>query len=260
MTSTAFDQARKGKQLKVLLVESDLDQLDITAHMLRRERFAVIEASQGSHALSRFRADRPDLVIVNLSLPSPGALELLREIRSEGQTPVLVVTEEPNREVTFRCFELGADDLITKPYVFRELTLRMRAILRRAPVARPDDTEPRLQVGDLRLDPEVHEVERGSHVVRLTPTEFRIFYALVKNAEHVVPASRLFTYVWGGGGGAPSSLRSHICHLRKKLGLDGGAAGSIASVPAVGYVFRRSAPGHETGVQAVLSNQVAAGP
>src|SRR2546428_157142 len=123
--------------MKVLLVEDDLDQLDITAYMLRRERLTVVEASDGAQALRRFKAERPDLV-----------------------------------------------------------------------------------------------------VVRLTPTEFRIFYTLAKNAGHVVPANRLFAYVWGGEGGAANSLRSHICHLRKKLGLDGGARGSIASVPAVGYVFR----------------------
>jgi DNA-binding response OmpR family regulator len=251
---------RAGLEMKVLLVEDDRDQLDITAHMLRRDRFTVIEAADSVQALRRFRTARPDLVIVNLALPPPGCLELLRQIRAEGQTPVLILTGPNDRQETFRCFELGADDFITKPYVFRELTLRIRAILRRASRTTRDGTEPRLDVADLHLDPETNEVQRGSLMVRLTPTEFRIFYTLVKNAEHVVPANRLFAYVWGTDGGAANSLRSHICHLRKKLGLEGGAHGSIASVPAVGYVFRPAASAETGFPKDSPPEQVAAAP
>ncbi len=224
--------------MKVLVVEDDLDQLDIAAHKLRRERFVVIEASDGAQALRRFKTERPDLVVVNLALPPPDGFEVLRSIRAEDQTPVLVVSEPSGRSDAYRCFELGADDFMTKPYEFKELTLRIRAILRRSRGVVHEEIEPRLELAELRLDPEAHEVEQGSLVTRLTPTEFRIFYTLAKNAGHVVPANRLFTYVWGNDGGAANSLRSHICHLRKKLGLDGGSRGSIVSVPAVGYVFR----------------------
>lgn len=224
--------------MKILVVEDDLDQLDIASHKLRRERFVVIEASDGAQALRRFKTERPDLVVVNLALPPPDGLEVLRSIRAEDQTPVLIVSGPNGRSDAYRCFELGADDFITKPYEFKELTLRIRAILRRSRAPVPQEAEPRLELDGLRLDPEAHEVEQGSLVTRLTPTEFRIFYTLAKNAGHVVPANRLFTYVWGNDGGAANSLRSHICHLRKKLGLDGGTRGSIVSVPAVGYVFR----------------------
>ncbi len=228
--------------MKVLVVEDDLDQLDIAAHKLRRESFVVIEASDGAQALRRFKTERPDLVVVNLALPPPDGFEVLRSIRAEDQTPVLVVSGPSGRSDAYRCFELGADDFMTKPYEFKELTLRIRAILRRSRGAVHEEIEPRLELAELRLDPEAHEVEQGSLVTRLTPTEFRIFYTLAKNAGHVVPANRLFTYVWGNDGGAANSLRSHICHLRKKLGLDGGSRGSIVSVPAVGYVFRTSTP------------------
>jgi DNA-binding response OmpR family regulator len=246
--------------MKVLLVEDDLDQLDITAYMLRRESLTVVEASDGAQALRRFKAERPDLVVVNLALPPPDGFEVLRRIREEDHTPVLVVTARNDRQDISRCFELGADDFITKPYVFRELNLRIRAILRRAANGSPrEEAEPRPELGEFRLDPEAHEVERGSVVVRLTPTEFRIFYTLAKNDGHVVPANRLFAYVWGGEGGAANSLRSHICHLRKKLGLDGGARGSIASVPAVGYVFRSAATERSAPAGGALE-QVAAGP
>ena len=222
--------------MRILLVEGDSAVLGMSANALRRERFAVIEASDGVAALRLFKRVRPDLVVLDLGIPPPDGFEVLRRIRGEDDTPVLVVTVPRDRQERFRCFRLGADDFMTKPYAFRELALRIRAILRRAQ-GRREESQSRMQLGDLRLDPEVNEVEWGPSITRLTPTEFRIFYTLVTSAGHVVSTNRLFTRVWGGNGGDENSLRSHICHLRKKLGLDGGPRGSISAVPAVGYVF-----------------------
>jgi DNA-binding response OmpR family regulator len=245
--------------MRVLLVDDDLDQLDITSYMLRRDQFAVVEASDSEQALRRLRIERPDLIIVNLSLPPPGGVDLLRQIRAESHAPVLVVAARDDRQELLRCLELGAHDFISKPYVFRELTLRVRAILGRADSFPGEVAEARLERSDLRLEPETHEVVRGSLVTRLTPTEFRIFYLLAKNAERVVPAKQLFAYVWSSDAGAVNTLRSHICHLRKKLGLEGGLRGSIESVPAVGYVFRTSARPKENGSAMLAPEQLAAG-
>jgi two-component system response regulator MprA len=245
--------------VKVLLVEDDLDQLAMTAFMLRRDRFVVLEASDAAQALRRSKMERPDIVVLSLSLPPPGGLEVLRRLRAEDQTPVLVITSRGDKDEISRCFEFGADDLITKPYVFRELALRMRAILGRIGGPVRLAPEARLELGDLRLDPETHEVARGSSVIRLTPTEFRIFYTLAKSGGHVVPVNRLFATVWGSERGAAHSLRSHICHVRKKLGLDGGAHGSIDSVPAVGYVLKMSALPTEIAPGDAAAGQAAAG-
>src|SRR5207249_12340954 len=125
-----------------------------------------------------------------------------------------------------------------KPFEFRELVARIRALLRRAKVTPVEASEPSVQVDGLKLDPETYEVTWRSSCIRLTPTEFRILYLLVTNAGHVVSANRLYTYVWGADGGDANALRSHISHLRHKLEVDGQAPGSITSVPAVGYVFR----------------------
>ena len=229
--------------IKILLAEDDAEMLDLTAYVLRRERFVVIEASDGAMALRRWRADRPDLVVLDLGLPGVDGFEVLRKMREDDETtPVLILTARKNAQDILRCFNLGTDDFLPKPFEFRELVARMRAILRRARVSAQGEAEPRLEIDGLSLDPEAYEVTWRNRWVRLTPTEFRILYLLATNPGHVVPASRLYTYVWGSEGGDANALRSHISHLRRKLEEIGGEApGQITSVPAVGYVFRRSA-------------------
>jgi DNA-binding response OmpR family regulator len=226
--------------IKILLVEDDPDILDLTAYVLRRERFVVIEASDGAQALRRWKTDRPDLVIMDLGLPSLDGFEVLRRIREEDQTPVLVITGRKDAHDILRCFNLGSDDFVPKPFEYRELIARARAILRRAQVTKAEATEPTGQLDGLTLDPVGYEVTWRNESVRLTPTEFRILYLLVTNAGHVVPASRLYTYVWGSEGADANALRSHISHLRRKLEIGGATPGTISSIPAVGYVYRRA--------------------
>jgi len=227
--------------IKVLLVEDDAELLDVTAYVLRRERFVVVDANDGAAALRRWKADRPDIVVLDLSLPGLDGFEVLRRIREDDEaTPVLVVSERKSAQDLLRCFSLGTDDFLPKPFQFAELTARIRALLRRSRGSTDTDAEPRMQLNGLTLDPEAYEVQWRDQWVRMTPTEFRILYLLATNVGHVVPAHRLYTYVWGGEGGDANALRSHISHLRRKLEEIGGQApGQISSVPAVGYVFRQ---------------------
>jgi DNA-binding response OmpR family regulator len=224
--------------IKILLVEDEPDMLDLTAYVLRRERFVVAEAADGAAALRRWKADRPDIVVLDLGLPSVDGFEVLRKIREESETPVLILTARPKGTDLARAFNLGTDDFLAKPFEFRELIARIRAILRRAKTAQQEVREPKVEANGLLLDPEAYEVTWRSQFCRLTPTEFRILYLLVTNAGHVVSANRLYTYVWGADGGDANALRSHISHLRHKLEVGGQTPGTITSVPAVGYVFR----------------------
>src|SRR5207245_2120759 len=164
--------------------------------------------------------------------------------RAQGETPpVLILTARRDAQDLLRCVNLGSDDFLPKPFEFREMAARMRAILKRARVTDRGTSEARVQIDGLSLDPEAYEVTWHDRWIRLTPTEFRILYLLATNAGRVVPASRLFTYVWGSEGGDANALRSHISHLRRKLEEIGGdVPGEITSVPAVGYIFRGSAP------------------
>jgi DNA-binding response OmpR family regulator len=226
--------------IKVLLVEDDTELLDLTAYVLRRERFVVVEARDGESALRRWKADLPDVVVLDLGLPGLDGFEVLRRIREQDETtPVVALSERRGAADLLRAFGLGSDDFLPKPFEFRELTARMRAVIRRSRGTTEASSEPRLQLDGLTLDPEAYEVTWRDQWMRLTPTEFRILYLLATNAGHVVPASRFYTYVWGGDGGDANALRSHISHLRRKLE-DIGGAGDVTSVPAVGYIFRRS--------------------
>lgn len=224
--------------IKILVVEDDPDLLDLTAYVLRRDRFVVVEARDGVEALRRWGTDRPALVLLDLGLPGMDGFEVLRHIRTQDNTPVLVLTGRMESRDVLRTFGLGTDDFLAKPFEFRELTARIRAILRRVQGGSYDETEAPVEVGGLRLTPENYEVRWREEVVRLTPTEFRILYLLAANAGHVVSASRLYTYVWGSGGADANALRTHISHIRRKLERSGTALGEIMAVPAVGYLFR----------------------
>jgi DNA-binding response OmpR family regulator len=224
--------------IKILVVEDDPDLLDLTAYVLRRDRFVVVEARDGTEALRRWSTDKPDLVLLDLGLPGIDGFEVLRQIREQDKTPVLVLTGRTENRDVVRTFSLGTDDFLAKPFEFRELTARIRAILRRSQGSSYDETEAPVDVGGLRLTPETCEVMWREEAVRLTRTEFRILYLLVANAGKVVSASRLYTYVWGSEGSDANALRTHISHIRRKLARSGTALGEIVAVPAVGYVFR----------------------
>lgn len=224
--------------IKILVVEDDPDLLDLTAYVLRRDRFVVVEARDGVEALQRWGAEKPDLVLLDLGLPGIDGFDVLRQIRAQDKTPVLVLTGRTENRDVVRTFSLGTDDFLAKPFEFRELTARIRAILRRAHGGSYDETEAPVEVAGLRLTPETCEVAWREQAVRLTRTEFRILYLLVSNAGHVVSAGRLYTYVWGSEGADANALRTHISHIRRKLDRDGTALGEITAVPGVGYVFR----------------------
>ena len=224
--------------IKILVVEDDPDLLDLTAYVLRRDRFVVVEARDGTEALRRWATDGPDLVLLDLGLPGIDGFEVLRQIREQDKTPVLVLTGRTESRDMMRTFSLGTDDFLAKPYEFKELTARIRAILRRVQGGSYDETEAPVALGGLRLVPETNEVTWREEVVRLTRIEFRILYLLVANAAHVVSTGRLYTYVWGSAGADANALRTHISHIRRKLVRSGSALGEITSVPGVGYVFR----------------------
>ena len=231
-----FGRGQQG-DVKILLVDDDVEDLDVTAFALRRNGFAVTEALGEAQALRQLGLEKPAAIVISLELAPSGDFEMIRRLRTLTDVPVLVTVARGNRDAALRAIDLGASDFITKPYSYDEIRLRLHLLVGRArgSARAPEVT---LRIGEFSLDPGAYTAAHGAFEVRLTPTEFRICYALVRNAERIVPIARLSSFVGGAGSGATNSLRSHICHLRRKLALDGGRHGSITCVPSVGYVFR----------------------
>jgi DNA-binding response OmpR family regulator len=221
--------------VKVLLVEDDVNLLDVTAYALRREGFNVIAATDGQLALRRLEQDRPNVVVLDLGLPKMGGLEVCRRIRQTSSTPVIMLTGMSDEEHVLNGFRAGADDYVTKPFSPAQLAMRIRAVWRRGSRATQLEPVGEVRIADLLLHVDSHEAARPGVSARLTPTEFRLLYLLASNPGRVVGSTRLVEYAWGYEANDASLLKTHICHIRRKLKLERGGPIEIKAVPAVGY-------------------------
>jgi DNA-binding response OmpR family regulator len=225
--------------VKVLLVDDDADLLDLMHYALRREGYTVLTALDGQQALQRWEAERPDLVLLDGNLPKVDGFEVCRRIRHDSETPVIMLTARDEEADVLRGLQLGADDYVTKPFSARVLAARMKIVMGR--LKRGEPAQARIQAGDLVLDLQSHEATKAGKPVQLTPLEFRILSLLAMNEGRVIPYSRLVEYAWGYyDEGTSALLKTHICHIRKKLALPTTGPGSIKAVLAVGYSLTRS--------------------
>ena len=222
--------------MRALIVDGDQDLLDVMTYAFRREGYEVVTAATGEQALERFRDDQHDIVVLELNLSRLNGFEVCRRIRAESEVPIIVASARHEEPDVLRALSLGADDYVTKPFSLKQLATRMETVLRRcrrdayAQVART------VRAGDLELSRETYEATRaGRAPVALTPLEFRILYLLAMNEGQIIPYSRLVDSAWGFEGGDANLLKTHICHIRRKLGLPLDGPGAIRSLPTVGY-------------------------
>lgn len=220
--------------MKVLLVDDDVDLIDVTTYALRREGYSVLVANDGQQALSRWEADEPDVVILDAGLPKLNGFEVCRRIRQDSKTPIIMLSAATDEQDKIRGLHLGADDYVTKPFSPKELAARTKAVLRRCQMYSYTHPVSTLALGDLTLDLQSYEVAKAGQLVQLTPLEFRTLHILAMNEGRVVPYSWMLQYAWGYDSGDASLLKTHICHIRRKLGL-GDGPGEIRAVSGVGY-------------------------
>jgi two-component system KDP operon response regulator KdpE len=225
----------------ILLVEDD----DATRHALRRDLIArgyrVEEAADGAAALARWEARRPDAVLLDLGLPDIDGIRIIRRIRREATTPILVLSARDAEATKVEALEQGADDYVTKPFGMAELHARLRAALRRAagPAADPGG---RVVVGPLVLDAVRHEATVSGRPIDLTPREFEVLRVLLSHAGRVVTRGRLLRAVWGEA----YSHEDHYVHVfvsqvRRKVSaadVDGLLRDLVVTEPGVGYRVR----------------------
>lgn len=223
----------------ILVVDDDLGVTSLVERELEEEGHEVISASQGTQALRLMQDRRPDLVILDIIMPSPNGLEVCRRMRrSPGLcvVPILFLTRKDAVEDRIEGFNAGADDYLGKPFNLRELQLRVRAILR-STLKMPSDAV--LAAGPLTLNPATLKAKLGGKPVALTPVEFELLYFLTKNAGKVISSDLLLQEVWGYPPGSRNTalVRMHIMNLRAKIEPDPRNPQFITTVTRHGYVI-----------------------
>jgi len=225
--------------MKALIVDDDLALADVLAFTMRRAGYQVVLAHDGQEALERWREEEPGLVILDLNLPKLDGLKVCRQIRSEGDTPVIILSVRGEEDDVVRGLELGADDYVVKPFSPRQLIARAEAVLRRAKM--PPLSPAPLSAGGLTLDPTRRELVRGEErPVQLTRQESRLLEVLMLSRGQVLAADSLIDGVWGNSGGDRAMLKQLVYRLRRKLEADPSNPVYLKSVSGVGYVFEAS--------------------
>ncbi|MEA2428727.1 MAG: two-component system, OmpR family, response regulator MprA [Thermoleophilaceae bacterium] len=219
---------------RVLVVEDDDEIADVLRRSLRIEGYDVKVSGDGGQALDEAGVFEPDAVVLDLGLPGMDGIDVARQLRSDGDVPILILTARDGLDERVEGLDSGADDYLVKPFEREELLARLRALLRR----RPPRGSASLVVGDLRLNPDTHEVFRGERRIELTAREFELLEYLMRNERLVVSRERLLDDVWGYAPLAETNtVDVFISNVRRKLEA-GGEPRILHTVRGAGYVIR----------------------
>ena len=221
--------------MKILVVEDDLSLSDVLKFTLRRAGYEVVTTFDGLAGLELWEMEKPDLVVLDLNLPRLDGLSVCRQIRSQAQTPIIILSVRSGDEEIVTGLELGADDYIVKPFSPTQLVARIKAVMRRVGVA---DVAPHLQLAGLTFDRSRNEVQSDGHeAVRLAPLEAKLLEALMLHAGQVLDSDSLITAVWGSYGGDKAMLKQLVYRLRSKIDDPKTAVSLIETIPGIGYSF-----------------------
>jgi DNA-binding response OmpR family regulator len=227
---------------RALVVDDEPSLTRVVAGYLEHEGFVVTTAPDGEQALAAARRDPPDVVVLDVMLPGIDGIEVCRQLRTFTDAYVIMLTARSEEVDTLIGLSVGADDYMTKPFSPRELTARIRGLLRRPRTAGQTAGDPKARtIGDLSLDPQSREVHVGGARVELTRTEFDLLDALTERPRLAYSRSQLIERVWGSDWvGDEHLVDIHIVHIRRKLGDDPAAPRYVTTVRGIGY---RMGPG-----------------
>jgi len=224
--------------VSVLVVDDEPAFREGLRQALSREGFVVHLAADGEEALEVFRAVSPHLVLLDVMLPRLSGIDVCREIRSAGSTPVIMVSARNEEIDAVVALEVGADDYVAKPYRVRELVARMRTVLRRSESGRLASVphEGQIVVDDLVLDHERHEVNLSGAHIQMPLKEFRLLQVLMENVGIVVTRDTLIDRVWGYDYiGDTKTLDVHVKRLRSKIETDSHNPERLVTIRGLGY-------------------------
>jgi DNA-binding response OmpR family regulator len=224
----------------ILLVDDEDSIQKLLTYPLEREGYRVLQARDGEEALTRFASERVDLVVLDIMLPKLDGLEVCKRLRAESEVPIIMLTARDDELDKVLGLELGADDYITKPFSIREFRSRVRALLRRASVARQvDEGDDLITAEGLTIDLSRRAVEVGGQRVQLTYVEFELLRILASHPGRVYSRRMLLEALWGGADyREPRTIDVHVRHLREKLERDPAEPEYLLTVRGVGYRFR----------------------
>jgi two-component system, OmpR family, response regulator len=230
---------------KILVVEDDNTLLDILSYNLMKEGYNVLVAEDGASALEIARKNKPDILILDIMLPELDGFEVCRILRKEMTIPILMLTAKVEETDKVVGLELGADDYMTKPFSFRELLARLKALLRRVERSQSVDSNGEemlpapASAGNLVVDFNSYQVSRGEEVLDLNHREFALLAFLIKRRGQVFTRDQLLEKVWGYDyAGDTRTVDVHIRWLRQKIETDAANPQWLLTVRGVGYKFR----------------------
>jgi phosphate regulon transcriptional regulator PhoB len=227
------------KTEKIVVIEDETDILEVIAYNLKREGYDVITSTSGEDGLEKIEKSKPNLVVLDLMLPEVDGLELCRKLKADPLTqsiPVIMVTAKGEESDVVLGLGVGADDYITKPFSPRELTARVKAVLRRSKSKGESDRRERVAFEGVVIDPQRHEVRVDGEAVLLTATEFRLLHFLALHPGRVFTRDHLLTRVIGDDAIViDRNIDVHVRAIRKKLG---SRRELIETIRGVGYRFK----------------------
>jgi DNA-binding response OmpR family regulator len=223
----------------VLVVDDEPMVREVVARYLQLDGFRVHESADGAAALGWLAEHRPDLVVLDVMLPGADGLTVLRQLRANGEVPVILLTARAEEVDRILGLELGADDYVVKPFSARELVARVRSVLRRSSTRPAADGVAALDFGTLRIEPLTREVTVDGRRVELTPKEFDLLVVLARSPRQVFSRRQLLALVWAS---APeyqdaATVTVHVGRLRQKLEQDPENPRWITTSWGVGYRF-----------------------
>ena len=221
---------------RILIIEDEESYREAISFMLQREGYEVLEAADGTSGLIEFEREGADLVLLDLMMPGMSGTEVCKKIRQQSNVPVIMVTARDSEIDKVVGLEIGADDYVTKPFSHRELVARIRAVLRRG-----NETELNpevMEVGDVRMDIDRHEVTVANKPVKLALKEFELLELLLRNAGRVMTRNQLIDRVWGMDYvGDTKTLDVHVKRLRSKIEEDPSNPVNLVTVRGLGYKY-----------------------
>lgn len=222
---------------RILVVDDEIEIVRALERSLTAHGFEVFTAGSGEEALEAISLHRPDLILLDLGLPSMSGLEVIKRVRAQSNLPIIVLSVKDTEHDKVQALDLGADDYVSKPFGMNEVLARLRVALRHS-ASVESGTEAIFKAGPLRVDFAQRLVQVNGQEVKLTPTEYDLLKALIKNSGKIMTRQMLLSQVWGTGYGAESHyLHVYVGQLRRKIEPDPAHPRFILTISGVGYRF-----------------------